>query len=387
MKLTQTAKATGILGFYEDTPLRINSQDELLHIVNRLTHSILIKHQTGLTTLADAKHFLGFYRQIYHSKDGRVIKKNEHRKYLTNRKLSMDALFNVVLKGNHKKRLADGFEPTELCNSIIKEIYELFSALEFSDSDVAIDPIKTIIVPSAILSQIGYSDRIVLLHNILAYTKGNFIVALNRDEKDGNGRVYSTFTKISSQTRKLLGYINYDMDTAMQAIILHFVKDPAIYPLHQGLVQDKRAFRKRFAEDANISIDDAKELLTSLDNKKTFKGDGTIGKAYVTEAVSIHKEVLQAIKTNEPIFYTRCEELAKYGKYDTVKEYKNPYSIYFHIWTHYEKLIRDAMKSCFRQPDMVIDLHDAVYSKEEVDTQVLEEAVFWATGFRVKISH
>ena len=58
-----------------------------------------------------------------------------------------------------------------------------------------------------------------------------------------------------------------------------------------------------------------------------------------------------------------------------------------HIWTHYEKQIRDAMKNCFREPDMAIDLHDAVYSREEVDMQVLEQAVLEATGFKMKISH
>ena len=387
MILARTVTATEILGLREGTALRINSQDELLQIVNKLALSVLKKHKTGLITLADAKHFLGFYRQVYHSKEGRVIKKNEHRKYFANRKLSIDALFQVVIQGNPKKRLADGFAPTELCNSIITEIYELFSTLEFSDSDAIFDPREIIIVPSTILSQVGHSDRIVLLHNILAYTGGKFVVALNRDEKDGNGRVYNTFTQISSQTRKLLSYINYDMDTAMQSIILHFVKEPAKYPLHQELVQDKRAFRKRFAEDANISIDEAKAHLTSLDNKTTFKGNGTIGNEYVKEAVMILKEVLQATKTNDLILYTRCEELAKYGKYDTVKEDKNPYSIYFHIWTHYEKQIRDVMKNCFREPDMAIDLHDAVYSREEVDTKVLEEAVLEATGFEVKISH
>jgi len=377
---------TKTLGLREGTPLCINSQDELLQIINKLTLSVLKKHATGFITLADARHFLGFYRQVYHSKDGRVVKKNEHRKYFANRKLSLDALFRVVLQGNPEKRLADGFAPTELCNNIIVEIYELFSTLEFSDSDATFDPLDTIAVSPTILSQIGHNDRIVLLHNILAYRDGNFIVALNRDEKDGDGRVYSTFTKISHPTRQLLGYINYDMDTAMQAIILHFVKEPAKYSLHQELVQDKRAFRKRFAEDANISIDEAKAHLTSLDNKTTFKGNGTVGNEYVNEAVMIYKEVLQATKTNEPILYTRCEELAKYGKYDTVKEYKNPYSIYFHIWTHYEKQIRDAMKNCFRDPDMAIDLHDAVYSKEEVDMQVLEQAVLELTGFGVKIS-
>lgn len=378
---------TKILRLREGTPLYINSQDELLQIVNRLAISVLKKHKTGLITLADAKHFLGFYRQVYHSKEGRVIKKNEHLKYFTNRKLPIESLFQVVLKGNPKKRLADGFAPTELCNSIIAETYELFSTLEFSDSDVKFDPIETIIVPPAILSQVGHSDRIVLLHNILAYTGGNFIIALNKDEKDGNGRVYNTFTKISSQARKLLGYINYDMDAAMQTITLHLVEEPEKYPLHQELVRDKRAFRKRFAEDANISIDAAKELLTSLDNKTRFSGNGTIGRAYTVEAVDIHQKVLQGTKANYPNLYTRCEELAKYGKYDTIKEHKNPYSIYFHIWTHYEKLIRDAMKNCFRESSMVIDVHDAVYSKETIDIGVLKQAVLETTGFEVKISH
>ena len=36
---------------------------------------------------------------------------------------------------------------------------------------------------------------------------------------------------------------------------------------------------------------------------------------------------------------------------------------------------------------MVIDVHDAVYSKEVIDMGVLEKAVLETTGFEVKISH
>lgn len=375
------------LGVTEGEALVINSNDDITHIVHTITAIALKMHNTGLHTSQQAKHFLGFYNLVHYSKEGRVTKKNEHRAYFIKKKIGTELLFEIVSQGNPKARVADGFAVTQLCEDVIVTVYELFSSLEFQDSDVDVDPEDSFCISIEILSQIKYSDRIVLLDNIITYRDKHFIIDLKKDQKDGDGRVYSTFTQISSDTRKLLGYINYDLDTAMQAITLQLTVDPSKYSLHQELTADKRSFRKRFAEDAAITIDEAKEYLTSLDNKKTFKGAGAIGQEYVAEAIQIHTEVLQRTQEQEPDLYNRCEQKAKYGKYDYDKKGKNPYSIYFHIWTHYEKLIRDAMKTVFKEPELVIDLHDAVYSKETVDVTLLEEAVYEQTGFRVKISH
>lgn len=66
---------------------------------------------------------------------------------------------------------------------------------------------------------------------------------------------------------------------------------------------------------------------------------------------------------------------------------KKESSVFFFIWTQYERKIREAMKIPFTNQLDIIDVHDAIYSKEEVSLDLIEKAVFEQTGFRVKVSH
>jgi len=59
-------------------------------------------------------------------------------------------------------------------------------------------------------------------------------------------------------------------------------------------------------------------------------------------------------------------------------------SVYFFIWTWYEKQIRDAMLSVISDG---IPVHDAVYSEQQLPCKDFEDAVLAQTGFEVKISH
>jgi len=66
------------------------------------------------------------------------------------------------------------------------------------------------------------------------------------------------------------------------------------------------------------------------------------------------------------------------GKKDT--------SIYFFIWTQWERQIRESMMSCFNNPSSCHQVHDAVYSKQIIDSVTIEEKVLEYTGFKVQIS-
>jgi hypothetical protein len=57
-------------------------------------------------------------------------------------------------------------------------------------------------------------------------------------------------------------------------------------------------------------------------------------------------------------------------------------SVFFFIWTHFEKQIRDAMLSVVNDG---IPVHDATYSKHKVPFHLFEQAVLNKTGFQVKI--
>lgn len=59
-------------------------------------------------------------------------------------------------------------------------------------------------------------------------------------------------------------------------------------------------------------------------------------------------------------------------------------SVFFFIWTYYEKQIRDAMLSVV--PDG-IPVHDAIYSRHQVALEDFEKAILERTGFEVKVSH
>jgi len=57
-------------------------------------------------------------------------------------------------------------------------------------------------------------------------------------------------------------------------------------------------------------------------------------------------------------------------------------SVFFFIWTHFEKQIRDAMLSVVNDG---IPVHDAIYSKHKVPFRLFEQAILKKTGFDVKI--
>ena len=59
-------------------------------------------------------------------------------------------------------------------------------------------------------------------------------------------------------------------------------------------------------------------------------------------------------------------------------------SVFFFIWTYYEKQIRDAMLSL--TPDG-IPVHDAVYSRHQIALEDFEARILEQTGFEVKVSH
>jgi len=194
----------------------------------------------------------------------------------------------------------------------------------------------------------------------------------------------------------LLGYINYDISTCMQAIVAHYV-DMTKYPAHQALLDDKHAFRHQIAHELGIDLKQAKENLSAADNGKKFRSQLNHSpslKGYVNESEAMVDEFLLKINALYPekmkVALTHAKHYWKFIAYDyDTKEAKlqdqgpKKFSIFFFTWTQMERQIREAMMSCFR--GYVHEVHDAVYSKEDVDISVLENAVLKQTGIAVKI--
>jgi hypothetical protein len=234
-----------------------------------------------------------------------------------------------------------------------------------------------------------------LLSDCIGYNNGFVIRPKLTDEQ--HSRVYSVFTSIGSETRKRLGFINYDIGSALQTICMHLVADPSKYPLHQQLVNDRKKFREQIANEAHENIEWVKTELTSADNRenmpKRYNKIPTL-KAYFEEALELRKEI---IASAEPLILERAMAFAKpewIKIWDGQKKVptfidsgrKKESSVFFFIWTQWERQIREVMMSCFDDPSSCHQVHDAVYSRKRIDPKVIEAAVLEKTGFKVQIS-
>ena len=56
--------------------------------------------------------------------------------------------------------------------------------------------------------------------------------------------------------------------------------------------------------------------------------------------------------------------------------------MFFFVWTHYERKIREAMLQILVDG---LEVHDAVYSRMNVAAEDIEDAIFKLSGFRVVI--
>ena len=287
------------------------------------------------------------------------------------------------------------YTPTQLMMNVIEKVYLYFQEVNFKVNEVKLEPLDFIVTAKQ-LSEISISETIMLLNHSIGYTDEGFVIRPKLQDNQ-ESRVYSVFTSISGNTRKLLGFINYDINTALQTISLQLVENPNQYPLHQEYVKDKKSFRNIIAEETGFSLDKVKKELTKADNldKVPNRYDKyPILRAYWEESLKLRDDVIKSIPKN--ILGTALKYATpKYEKFwnKKLKKYeffeigKKESSVFFFIWTQYERKIREAMMSCFKQSQACHQVHDAVYSKEKIDPTILEKAVFEQTGFKVKISH
>ena len=285
------------------------------------------------------------------------------------------------------------YTPTPIAEALMKKVFAFLDTIIFKRNDVVLQPLDFTVTKEQ-LHQIRLRDVVLLLSCCIRYNDGFIIRPEIIDEQ--YSRVYSIFTSISSDTRKVLGFINYDIGSALQTICLQLVDDPSRYPLHQELMNDKDAFRQKVKIETGNDLSWVKKELSKANNldsmSKKYKRYPTL-EAYYKEAVLLREEVIEGADTT---ILERAEAFAK-PKYRTkwLKGKKEPKfivdgvkesSLFFFIWTQYEREIREAMMSCFSVPEACQQVHDAVYSKEAIDTAILEETVFETTGFKVKIS-
>lgn len=286
------------------------------------------------------------------------------------------------------------YTPTPLAEKLFSTLFDLLKALDFKQNHIEMQPLD-FTVDMKLLQQMPLRDVILLLNNCIDYDNGFIIRPTLKD--DQYSRVYSVMTSIKSSTRTLLGFHNYDIGSALQTICLQLVKDSSLYPLHEELMNDKQVFRAKVMLETGNDLAWAKKELSKINNldemPKRYKKYPTL-EAYYKEAIPLREELIQDA---EPMILQRAKSSTKKPKWqkrwiNDKKEYEyivdgvKESSLFFFIWTQWEREIRQAMMSCFKLPEACHQVHDAVYNTEVVDMRVMEDRVLKDTGFTVKIS-
>lgn len=240
-----------------------------------------------------------------------------------------------------------------------------------------------------------------LLLRVIDFDHGKlWIPVRNESEKAEKyeGRSYNVFCALRSHERLALGYISYDMNAAMQSISLQLIgavsKD---YPMLWKYTHDKaykKAVRKQIAQDLGITIEEVKARLTafsfgSVKDRKLHKHY----EAFQAESDKLRREVLAYAEANAPkVFQDAIDQTSRevpahinwqdLEHKECFKERKASASMFFFVWTHYERKIREAMLQILVDG---LEVHDAVYSMMNVAAEDIEDAIFKLSGFRVVI--
>lgn len=224
------------------------------------------------------------------------------------------------------------------------------------------------------------------------------------------GRSYNIFTRLRSSERKALGYHNYDISGGLQiisfGILYKYASDryqepedlissyPTIFEYGTD-PEAKQALRQEIADDLGVTIDEVKALLTAYANGSQKQvGASSRLTEFFDESDQLRKEVIAVIDTHEPDLLKSALEQSKKSfpddmdwqsieKESSGEEARDKASVFFFIWTYFEKQIRDAMLSVVNDG---IPVHDAIYSKQKLPFKDFEDAVLQQTGFEVKIS-
>ncbi len=281
------------------------------------------------------------------------------------------------------------YVPTDAIHKVSEDIYAFIRGLEYEEPED-----ENITETGDIFSfdfdrlvMIDIRDRMLILSRAIGVKEGRVWVNIGNDD-NGFNRVYNLINTIKSKSR--LELIEYDVGACQQTILMNVVNDWESYPLHLKLLRDKVDFRNKIGQILHCDYDEAKVHITAISNgrkltyyKKAVEQEKL--KEFHEEAQRLATAFVEIVKTNYADVYEGAEKLAKEAKKNQQISVngKKYYGHLFHMYAYFERQIREAMKSCFTQP--TYDVHDAVYSREVLDPQILVDAVLEQTGFKVLI--
>lgn len=244
------------------------------------------------------------------------------------------------------------------------------------------------------------SSMLHIISQTIAIVHGHFIVSLNHTSKTNPtlGRNYNVFTRLRSAERKQLDFINYDISAALQTISLQLIQATETdYPLLTRYSKDKQfkgALREDIAKALNVPIVEVKQKLTAFANGAVSGVDKhIIYKQFQSESDKLRLQVLVHTADHTPQLLEQAKAQSRRQLPEDIDWFsantedsqalaRSKSSVYFFIWTHYERLIRKAMLIILTDG---IEVHDAVYSKMDVSTNIIEVTIFESTGFKIII--
>ncbi|MBE6441547.1 MAG: hypothetical protein E7022_04330 [Desulfovibrio desulfuricans] len=292
------------------------------------------------------------------------------------------------------------------CTDVFRSVCTLTSYVAINASKSAdiynnyISNDKYIEINIETLKGFSFKSIFLLITKAIGYIDHKIIIPIQHEAHTNEewGRTYNVFCRIQGKERKQLGYIGYDMNAGLQSICLNLIgAKENDFPLLFRYAYDsdfKKKFRKKLANELGKTIDAVKSKLTAFANGLVDKKcNNNSLKQFQDESDLLRREVMRYVSENTPDVLERAlvqsrrelpDELdwADISSEETIRLKKDKASVFFFVWTWFERLIRKAMLTVL--PDG-IEVHDAVYSKKDIDTNVVEDAVFKETGFRVLI--
>ena len=405
-----------------------NSLEDLLGVLLgtylRLETDLLDEARNLKTVWKIGKHLVKVYRLATcykKSEDGSPVSaKNPSARYLleSSIKNTMDKFF-VRTKGYQKWQSSKSWMPTSILNDHMKTCIEIFLSHIFKYLSLyPISPpphmfpktttqnntnMHVITIYNSILREFEMNSIFHILMSTTKITRQGLHVAIEHDASTNelDGRSYNVFTRIRSKERLALGYISYDMSAALQSISLHLIqgtKDD--YPILWKYTHDdvfKKNYRQTIAQDLGIDPKEVKATLNAFPNGKVTEiNDHKLYKAFSLESDRLRREVLRYAFLHDRDVLDRAIAQSKrsddlpdnidwtdISSKEPVKEKLAKSSVFFFVWTWYERQIRQAMLTVL--PDG-IEVHDALYSKMDIPEATVQDTIRMKTGFDILIT-
>ena len=272
------------------------------------------------------------------------------------------------------------YRVTPYAESIWCKALSMLAAVDFECRDIKSD----YKIELSELVNIKPRDVIALL-SVAEGVAGGYLLFTNQykpsvSDVEGRTRVYGAFASLSGDTRLKMGLISYDVSACFQSILLAGCHSSVVTVETEKLLANPRSYREAMIAGSNVSYEDMKRGINAIAFSNTYHY--TSLEPYFLEQKAIKQSFISMAMMAEDDRYDYACELVE--KKRSLDEDGAKNSILFHLLAMGEKRIRDAMSSCFDK--YPLQVHDAVYSYEDLPVEILEKAVKEQAGFAVKIT-